>query len=207
MERGLVYWLPNPPDGTQVCGGFDGSSVDDATAIRLETFGGLQFTPRYGPSERPTIWLPAEWGGTVPRSEVHAAWDEISRRYKLHRVFCDPPQWETEIETWDSKYGDEVFVEFATYRRQMHSALDRFVTDLGTGAVKHDGCPVTELHVNNARKLARPNETYHLGKPAQHQKIDAAVTSVLAHEAASVARKSGWTDEPPPTRKVVHFRR
>ena len=31
---------------------------------------------------------------------------------------------------------------------------------------------------------------------AYHQKIDAAVTSVLAHEAASDARAAGWGNEP-----------
>jgi hypothetical protein len=34
--------------------------------------------------------------------------------------------------------------------------------------------------------------TYTLGKPAHHQKIDAAVTTVLAHEAAADERAAGW---------------
>jgi len=195
MGRGLVstHWLPQPDDGTDVVGGFDGSSVDDTTVIKLETRDGFLFTPRYGPDRRPTIWDPAEWNGDVPRGEVHAAWDELSRRFRLRRVYCDPFMWASEIEGWADAHGEDVFVEWRTNRpRPMFEALTRFTTDLASGAVRHDGCPVTGLHVANARKIARPNDTYVLGKPAQHQKIDAAITSVLAHEARADALKAGW---------------
>lgn len=176
-----------------MCGGFDGSDVSDATVIRLETRDGFQFTPRYGPNELPTIWLPAEWGGTTPRQEVHTAWSEIAERYRLQRVYCDPFGWASELDGWAGEYGDEVFLEWRTNRpRPMHEALDRFVADLSTGALSHDGCPITALHVANARRIARTNDTYLLGKPAQHQKIDAAVTSVICHEAAADARADGW---------------
>jgi hypothetical protein len=184
---------PVPPDGTAVCGGFDGSDSDDWTAIRLETFDGYRFTPTYGPDNRPTVWNPAEWGGSIPRAEVHAAWDELARRYKLKRVYCDPRDWQSEIGDWALEHGDEVFVEWATYRIvQMHEALQRLVVDVGTGRTTHDACPITEQHVGNARKLARNGDRYILGKPNQHQKIDAAMADVLAHEAAADARADGW---------------
>jgi phage terminase large subunit-like protein len=69
---------------------------------------------------------------------------------------------------------------------------------LTTGALTHDDCPSSALHVGNARKAAKPGDRYILTKPAgaYHQKIDAAVTSVLAHEAASDARAAGWGTEP-----------
>lgn len=194
MGRGLVHWLPPPEPGTSVCGGFDGSDVDDATAIRLETREGFQFTPRYGPDKRPTIWLPAEWGGVTPRDQVRVAWEEISRTYRLKLVYCDPFKWATEVDEWAAEWGEDVFVEWRTNRpRQMHDALDRFTTDLASRAMTHDGCPVTTLHVSNARKIAKSGDAYILGKPAQHQKIDAAVTSVLAHEAAADTRATGWS--------------
>lgn len=185
-------------DGVPVCGGFDGSEVDDWTAIRLETLDGHQFTPTYGPDKRPTIWNPAEWSGRVPRAEVHAAWDELARRYQLVRVYCDPPGWQSEIEAWALTYGDSVFLEWATYRTvQMHGALERMVTDLGTGRATHDRCEVSQLHVGNARKIARPGDRYLLGKPSQNQKIDVAMSSALAHEASADAVAAGeGIDEP-----------
>lgn len=46
--------------------------------------------------------------------------------------------------------------------------------------------------MRNARKFAKSGERYALGKPKQDRKIDAAVTTVLAHEAACDARTAGW---------------
>lgn len=204
--RGAGRWLedgawgdPVPrevPDGTYVCGGFDGSDSNDWSAIRLETMDGFQFTPTYGPDRRPTIWNPAEWGGKVPRSEVHAAWDEINRRYKLVQVYCDPPKWDTEIESWDLIYGPKTFLFFETYRPvQMHAALERVVTDLGTGALTHDDCKQAAQHFGNARKAARPGERYVLTKPSDSEKIDIAMSGTLAHEAKCDAIAAGWVEE------------
>ena len=83
-------WLPNPPKGTRVCAGFDGSENDDWTCIKMETLDGLIFTPRYGPDQRATIWNPKQWGGRIPRAEVSAAWAELNDRYKIERAYCDP---------------------------------------------------------------------------------------------------------------------
>ena len=121
-------------------------------------------------------------------------------------MYYDPPLWKSEGEQWARMYGDDLFVEFATYRVvPMHAELARFVTDLATGVVQHDGCPITTAHVNNARRIARPGERYILAKPSQSQKIDAAMTSVLAHSAAQDARASGWGADPVDSR-VFCFR-
>jgi hypothetical protein len=217
ITTGQGSWLPvglwesaelarEIPPGSMVCGGFDGSDVDDHTAIRLETLDGHQFTPTYGPDSRPTIWNPAEWGGRIPRGEVHAAVDHIFRTYRVLRMYCDPRDWQSEIETWGLEHGEDVVVEWATYRAvQMHAALERTVTDLTTKALTHDGCPITALHVGNARKLAKPGDRYILGKPSQSQKIDAAVTSVLCHEATADARAAGL-GKPEPSRRVMVLR-
>lgn len=177
----------------RVCIGFDGSSSDDWTAIRIERDDYWQSTPTYGPDGHPTIWDPSSWGGSIPRADVNAAVDELFDRFDVERMYCDPPGWQSEIDRWASKYGDDHVIEWPTYRvTQMHAALDRFVTDLTTGLLTHDGCPITATHVANARKLARPGDKYILGKPNQNQKIDVAMASVLAHEAAADAHASGW---------------
>ena len=190
-------WLPEPEPGTRVCLGFDGSDVDDWTALRGETFDGLQFTPRYGPERKATIWNPAEHNGhRVPRVEVDAAVDEVFKRFTVERFYCDPPQWETDVDVWALRHGDERVLPWPTYRtRQMHAALERFVTDLSAGRLTHDGCPITAQHIANARKSARGADRYILSKPNQHQKIDAAMASVLAHEAAADARSAGWGEQ------------
>jgi phage terminase large subunit-like protein len=195
-----TVWLPNPPDGISVCGGFDGSENNDHTAIKLETREGLLFTPRYGPDKRPTIWNPAQWPGhKIPRGEVNEAWSEIARRYRLLRVYADPgfhdeTDYTTEIEQWDLEHGPDVFVEWPTNSiSRMYPALRRFEADVRNRTMKHDGCPITTTHIGNARKLPK-GERYFLGKPSQDQKIDAGMTSVLAHEAASDMRAEGWPE-------------
>jgi hypothetical protein len=177
-----------------VVGGFDGSDTDDWTVIRLQTQDGYQFTPRYGPDRQPCIWDPNQHRGQVPRLEVHAAWQEISQTYNLVRVYCDPPGWKTEIDQWAEEYGDEIFIRWETYRiNQMHAALLRFHTDVVKmdTTFTHDGDPIIATHVRNARKLARPNQKYILGKPSQQQKIDGAMSSVLANECAGDVTATG----------------
>ncbi|MGY1773515.1 hypothetical protein [Blastococcus sp. SYSU D00813] len=208
-------WLPNPPKGTSVCGGFDGSENDDWTAIRLETAAGFQFTPRWKASGEAMVWNPARHGGRIPRLQVHDAWAELAETFQLERVYCDPgfndphdpTSWISEIETWDRLHGPETFVPWQmggqTRVRAVHAALVRFEADLRSGALQHDGCPVTTTHVGNAVKVPKPGDRFVLGKPAQSQKIDAAVTSVLCHEAAADALKTGWGAKP--TAEYAYF--
>lgn len=190
--------------GTAVVAGFDGSDVDDWTAIRLETEDGFQFTPTYGPDRRPTVWNPADWGGQVPRLEVAAAWDEVFDTYRVVRAYCDPPGWESEIDGLAAKHGEKRVARFETYRPvQMHAAVERLLTDIGKtdSGFSHDGCRITRVHVANARKAARPANRYVLAKASNDQKIDACVCSVLAHEAAGdVTAAKLW---PKARRKLV----
>jgi hypothetical protein len=213
LVQGMGSWLAEGlwdrtlvvhPPVEDICLGFDGSESDDWTAIRAETIDGFRFTPTYGPDARPTIWNPTEWGGSIPRAEVRAAVDEMFSRYRVARMYCDPRDWQSEIGDWSLLYGEKVVFEWATNRiRQMHEALSRAVTDLTTGRSSHDGCLITAQHVANARKLARPGDRYILGKPANHQKIDAAMADVIAHEAAADALTEGWGQQR--TNEAVFF--
>ncbi|AYN55783.1 terminase large subunit [Arthrobacter phage Auxilium] len=197
-------WLPNPPDGTAICLGFDGSENNDFTAIQAETFDGFSFTPRYGPDRLPTIWNPAEWNDQIPRSEVHAAVDEIFGRYRVERMYCDPQDWRTEIGEWSLAHGDEHVFEWATNRvKAMFEEIKRFEIDLANKRITHDGCPIAAIHMANARKAAKFNQQYVLIKPADHQKIDAAMGRILAHTASSDAREGGWDPSPPKRRRVI----
>jgi hypothetical protein len=185
------------PPGTMIVLGFDGSDVDDWTGIRAETGDGYQFTPTYGPDRRPAIWNPAEFNGQVPRLEVAAAVEEIFACYSVVRMYADPPGWKTELDEWAERFGEKVVLRWETYRlNQMHAAAVRLHTDVvkaDTG-LAHDGNALVATHIRNARKLARPNLRYVLGKPSQTQKIDLAICSILAHEAAGdVTAAGGWT--------------
>ncbi|MGI5161402.1 hypothetical protein [Microbispora sp. CA-102843] len=180
--------------GTPIVLGFDGSDSDDYTGFRAETADGYQFTPTYGPDRLPAVWDPARYGGQVPRLEVDAALDEIMSTYKVVRMYGDPPYWASELDAWAEKYGATRVLRWATYRvAQMHSAAERLLVDVAKAdsPLTHDGCPITSVHVKNARKAARPAQRYVLTKPSQGQKIDQCVISILAHEAAGDAHAAG----------------
>jgi hypothetical protein len=185
---------------TRVCFGFDGSDNNDFTGIRLETLDKHQFTPTYGAKNLPTLWDPADWGGRIPRSEVMAAVDELNSRYEIVRAYCDPMFWESEIDEWGSKYGEKVFIKWVTGRvTQMHAALERFQTDIynADSGFSHDADVVVRDHMRNAIVRSRAlnpltkQRQYILGKPAEHQKIDFAMSSTLAHEAVMDAIADG----------------
>jgi hypothetical protein len=193
-----------------ICSGFDGSTSSDWTFIRAETFSGFQFTPTYtvGGETRPTYWNPAESSGRIPRGEVHAAVEQMFTKYRVERFYCDPRDWRTEQDEWALAYGSEHVTEWetgggSTRTRVVHAMLERFVTDLTEGSLTHDGDPVVAIHMANARKLARPGEKYILGKPTEDQKIDGAMASALAHEAACDARAAGWLPTKPRKRMIV----
>ncbi|MGW0942914.1 hypothetical protein ACWD4O_10230 [Streptomyces sp. NPDC002623] len=171
---------------TRIVLGFDGSDSDDWTAIRAETMDGYQFTPLYGPNDEPTIWNPADTGGQVPRAEVRAAMEQVFRRYDVVRLYADPPYWETEIDDWVDDFGEERVIRWHTRRIvQMHAACERLKTDVvkRDSTFRHDGCEITQKHIEHTRAAARPMDRYVLRKASPTQKIDATIPSILAHEA------------------------
>lgn len=181
---------------TKIVLGFDGSDIDDWTAFRAETLDGYQFTPTYGAGSnaRPTIWNPADYGGQVPRAEVSAALADLMDRYEVQLVYADPPYWDTEIDHWVDLYGERKIIRWYTRRlTQMHAACERLRTDVTKGDTDfaHDGCEIVHDHVANARLHVRTMDRYVLTKASPTQKIDACVTSVLAHEAAGDAIAAG----------------
>lgn len=184
-------------DDRRIALGFDGSSSGDWTALRAETSDGVQFTPTYdvGGDIRETIWNPALTNGRIPRGEVRAAVASIFAHYDVARMYVDPRDWQTEIDEWAQEFGEEIVVPWPTNQiGRMFDGLNRFITDLEEGALFHDGCKTTTVHAMNARKIGKPGDKYILGKPADHQKIDVLMASVLAHEAAADVRATGWAE-------------
>lgn len=184
---------------TKVCLGFDGSDNDDHTGIRLETLDFYQFTPTYRDG-RKTLWNPADFGGRIPREEVRAAVNHLVSEYEIVRAYLDPHMWETEIDEFAGLYGEKVFVKWPTYAvPRMWAALERFKTDLAAGSLTHDADELVEAHLRNAVVRARAvdpltgRRQYIIGKPheSSHQKIDYAMSSVLAHEAVGDAIAAG----------------
>jgi hypothetical protein len=187
--RQVPGWVP-------VVIGFDGADSDDWTALRVETQDGYQFTPEF--HGKPMIWDPMQHDGYTPRGEVNAAVAELFRRHTVVRMYCDPPFWQSEVDEWASQYGVDVVKRWATYRtRQMAEALERFRTDVLAGALTHDGCVITSRHVSNAHMDPRPQGVLiRKDKQVSRNKIDAAMASALAREAAYDCTHDGLWPSP-----------
>lgn len=183
------------PDGAVIALGFDGSMYDDWTAIRARwvTEDGMYgFTPTFADGA-PTVWNPSDFGGEVPRGEVHAAVSELFERFTVVRMYCDPEYWQSEVDAWATKHGEKVVIAWATNRtRPMSQSLERLRTDITTKAFTHDGDQTALTHIRNARRVRRPGGVV-IGKPNDHQKIDVAMADALAHEAACDAKAAGLT--------------
>lgn len=185
---------PLPPDGTEICLGFDGSKTGDWTAIRAETVDGWRFTPTYGPDGRPSWWDPKEWNDRIPFEEVNACMDYLCEHYRVQRAYCDPHGWESTIDGWSNRYGDDVFVQWPTNKTErMYSALERYWQDTADKTTTHSVDKTARTHALNAKKIAKPGDKYMLGKPSDIQKIDIEMADILAHEAASDMRAEGWS--------------
>ena len=198
---------------TSVAMGMDLSNNNDWTGIRLETADQFQFTPTYnvGGELRPTVWNPANWGGFIPRGEVRSAIDYLASEFNIVRAYIDPAgsamgavdstvldddSWRTELAEWAAKYGPKVFIPWPCSRiTPMHASLEQFRSAIRNpdSTFTHDGDIVTRAHVTNAVMVAKTGNRYVIGKPfgADHQKIDQAMSSDLAHEAAMDAIRDG----------------
>jgi hypothetical protein len=169
--------------------------------MRAETIDGYRFTPTYGPDNRPTHWNPSLWpAGRIPLDEIHAAVDAMLARYKVERMYADPHLWESQIDEWADRHGEERVIKWFTNKAsRMYPALVRLVEDSSNKLTTHDADPSARAHAMNARRVARTlagyADAYLIGKPSEHQKIDILMADVLAHEAAADVRSSGTTAE------------
>lgn len=205
------------PEKTRVVLGMDLSNNNDWTGIRLETAEFYQFTPTYsvGGEERPCVWDPSKFGGYIPRGEVRAAIDQLAKRYKIVRAYVDPAgdamgetstdalfnddSWRTELATWAAKYGEKTFLAWECSRiTPMFRSLEQFRAAVrADDGLTHDDDQTTAFHIRNAVMVAKTGKRYVLGKPhgADTQKIDMAMSSDLAHEAAVDATAAGQFTE------------
>jgi hypothetical protein len=182
-------------DGERIGLGFDGSISQDATALIGCTADGHLFVPMMDGVH--TVWLrpvnaARDW--RMPRTVIDAAVAGVFERFDVGRMMCDPPKWQTEIERWAERWGDEVVLFFDTNQpKRMSGACDRFSTALAESTLSHDGDPLLSSHVlAMARKKAyvkAEDETdgrtrYVFTKGDDGRKIDAGIGAVLALEAA-----------------------
>lgn len=191
-------------DGEPIALGFDGSLRDDATAlVACRMSDGFLFPIR--------IWsapdgLAATWW-EVPRLEVLAEIRHTFERYTVSRLYADPHEWRSDIDTLAEDLGEERVIKWPTSSYvAMDGALDRLRTDLRQGGEPngnepmgrafHSADPLMSDHFTNAyvarRGRLRLVRKEHDKSP---RKIDALVAATLAYEARADAIAAGWGRE------------
>lgn len=185
--------------------GFDGSrkrtrGVTDATAlIGCRVSDGHIFEIQVW--EQPNGPDGDDW--EVPVHEVDAAVRSAFDRYKVVGMFADPAKWEGYIAQWEADYGKKLKakssqahpIEFWMTGNRSYlvvRAIEQFATAVETKELTHDGGPALTRHVLNARRrIGRSGITIAKSHPESRDKIDAAVSAVLAYQARLQALSKG----------------
>lgn len=182
-------------DGETITLGFDGARYHDATGIvATHVPSGYQ-------------WVVGCWeqpegidGWEVPVDEVEDAIEGAFSRWRVWRMYCDPPYWETFVAKWAGQYGDKCVLEWPTYRtRQMAYALKSFHNAIQAGELHHDGSKAYARHIGNARRRTvaikddqgKPLWTIYKERSDSPHKIDLAMAGCLSWEARNDALTSG----------------
>lgn len=190
---GVNSWLPYEalmdasvpreiPEGTRITLGFDGSASGDSTVLIAATV-----------DAKPHVWPIAMWEKPrdddrwrVPRHEVIAKVDETFEKYAVQRMHYDPFGWRTEAEDMADKHGGRKVIEYATNQvRRMAPATDRFYQAIVEGNITLEDNEAFRQHFLNAvAKNTTLGDLITKDGSNSPRKIDAAVASIIAYEAA-----------------------
>jgi phage terminase large subunit-like protein len=178
-----------PADGALIVIGFDGAKYEDATAIiGTEVKTGFQWV--LGIWEKPLG--PSGQGWETPAAEVDEVLRAAMKRWKVWRVYADPPHWESSIDAWSGEYGEETIVRWPTNRwPKMAAALAAYRNAMKAGELGHDGNEQFGRHIGNAfrKTLAQRDENkeplwiIYKERKDSPNKIDGAVAGALSWEA------------------------
>lgn len=179
--------------GDRITIGFDGSDGGDSTAlVALRHDDRCLFV--LGLWERPEGVRKADW--ELPRLEVRSRVAEAFERYRVVRMFCDPPYWQSDIDEWRAMFGD-VVVRWPTYSdTKITEATARFDTLLRAGELHHTGDTNLRRHVA-ASQRQRCRQGW---RPAKKdaRKIDLLVAALGAVHAHGDAVSQGLLNDAGP---------
>lgn len=206
----LDRWTPlavddptEPAPGEKITLGFDGSRRLDSTGLIATAIeSGYQWVA--GKWERPEDVSDEDW--EVPEDEVEAEVVYLFENFDVVRFYGDPPYWETALDRWAGRYGDEIVFRWWTNRRKaMAFALRAWITDWREDVLSHDGDEALARHIGNAvrkKTRIRDEETgdwlWIIAKesPKSRRKIDLVMAACLSWEARGDAIRAGALDEP-----------
>lgn len=168
--------------------GFDGARMRDATAF-VVTDVHTGFQQLDGLWERP-LDAPDDW--EVDEDEVNEKRAELFKRFRVVKMYCDPPHWNYTVGAWAAHHPDVIEEFWTNQKRRIIKAIQAFGDAISSGNLSH-GCPDDgdlTRHVGNAGRHPTnllDEETgerlWILGKLHQDRKFDAAMAAVLSWQA------------------------
>lgn len=131
------------------------------------------------------------------RADAIAAVESARTTYRVGRMFGDPRNWRTELETWQADFGKDandkpiVLGLDADQPTRFAPATDRWLTALREGTHTHDDDPATNAEVLAAQKkkvrlaeVETDRTMYVIARGSDAAPIHRAIADVLAYEAA-----------------------
>ena len=191
--------------GDEVTLGFDGSrkrsrGVTDATAlVGCRVSDGHVFEIKIW--EQPDGPAGEDWA--VPVDQVDYEVTKAFETYKVVGFFADPARWESYVAKWEASYGKQLKAKaslsnpvswWMTGNRSylVVRAVEQFATAVLDRELTHDGALALTRHVLNARRrVGRSGVTIAKAHPDSRDKIDGAVSAVLAYQARLIALSKG----------------
>lgn len=121
------------PAGAFVTIGFDGARMRDSTGfVVTDIKTGLQ--QEEGLWERPRD---AEDDWEVDEAEVNEKRRELFKRFRVLRLYADPPYWNYTVGDWAARYPDVVEEFWTNQRRRTFKAIQAYEDAIASGSVKH----------------------------------------------------------------------
>jgi hypothetical protein len=191
--------------GEEITLGFDGSrkrarGVTDATAlVGCRVSDGHLFEVKVW--EQPNGPAGDDWA--VPVDEVDYEVEKAFETYNVVGMFADPARWESYIAKWEAAYGKKLKAKasqsnpiawWLTGNRSylVVRAVEQFSTAVLDKELTHDGSLALTRHVLNARRrIGRSGITIAKSHPESRDKIDAAISALLAYQARLIALSKG----------------
>lgn len=191
------------PDGALITLGFDGARHRDSTAIvGTEVLTGYQWI--IGLWEKPHEDEVAKRQWEVPVALVDEAMSAAFKRWNVWRLYADPPYWETQVDEWCGRYGEDKVVKFQTkHWEKMAGACRAYANAINAGELPHEDSVHFARHIGNAHRMelrSRDDKGERLwviqkSRPDSPDKMDAAVAAAISRQARGDAISSGVGQE------------
>lgn len=198
------------PEDAVIVLGFDGSRVDDSTAlIAQEVESGFMWPIAIW--ERPmaagATHVQQEW--QVPEDEVNEAVKAAFDRYNVWALYGDPPQWTTQMATWAGEWEGKVVEFWTKHWDRMSEACKAFRNAMQAKEITHgpNGSTPRDVeqhqafckHIGNAHRFQlrskdedqQPRWVIVKERKGSPMKVDAAVAGAICNAARNAALSEG----------------